>query len=110
MPSQFINTPGARPHSCTMQNSSTAAEIIPAEDSLWVVWQHPVSAIAFLTIIFSIVILAAAFVSNACLPVYLFDLKTLRFYPTRQKKRDRPRSSSVTQHQQLRDQLTLAET
>lgn len=65
-----------------MQNSSTTAETTPVEDSPWVVWQHPVSAIALLTVIFSIVILAAAFVFNACLPVYSFDLETLKFYTT----------------------------
>jgi hypothetical protein len=92
-----------------MQNSSTTAETIPVKDSPWVVWQHPVSAIALLTVILSIVILAAAFVSNACLPVYSFGLETLKFYPNRQKKRDRPRSSSVTQHQQLENQHALAE-
>lgn len=91
-----------------MQNSSAAAETIPVKDSPWVVWQHPLSAIALLTVILSIVILAAAFVANACLPVYSFGLETLKLYPNRQEK-DRRRSCSVTQHEQLENQLVLEE-
>ncbi|PON29526.1 hypothetical protein TGAM01_v201775 [Trichoderma gamsii] len=92
-----------------MQNCSTTDETVSVKDSPWVVWQHPVSAIALLTVILSIIILAAAFVSNACLPVYSFGLETLKFYPHRQKKRDRPRSSDVTQHRQLENQYALPE-
>ncbi|KAK4068559.1 uncharacterized protein Triagg1_7207 [Trichoderma aggressivum f. europaeum] len=40
----------------------------PANDSPWVIWEHPASAIAFLAVVVSIVILVAAFVSTACLP------------------------------------------
>lgn len=89
-----------------MQNSSATAEIAPVRDSPWVVWRHPVSAIALVTVILSIIILAAAFVSSACLPVYSFDLGTLKFHSIRQKERDRPRSSGVMQ---LENQPALAE-
>lgn len=88
-----------------MQNDSATAAISSGNDSPWIIWQHPASAIAFLIIICSICVIVAAFIANACLPVQPYNQETLKPCYTRPRISPSSENPIVRQYQQPGNQL-----